>query len=159
MADGLEAQLVEAWRTNQRMLLGLIDAIDGEGMQATLSKRGGRGVAGELAHIHNVRVHHIEKRAPDLADGLAIFPAKSEPSKAELRKALGASAEAVEQLLVGSFRGENKRRGFRKGVFTTLAYFVSHESHHRGRILLTLKVSGHTLDRAAQYRLWAWDQA
>jgi uncharacterized damage-inducible protein DinB len=159
MADELEAQPVEAWRTNQRMLVGLIDAIDDEGMRATLSKRGGRGVAGELAHIHNVRVYHIEKRAPDLAKGLATFPTKTEPTKAELKTALGASADAVERLLVGSFRGEKKRRGFRRGVFTTLAYFISHESHHRGRILLTLKVSGHTLDKAAQYRLWAWDQA
>jgi len=39
MADEPEAQLIEAWRTNQRMLVGLIDAIDAEGMQATLSKR------------------------------------------------------------------------------------------------------------------------
>lgn len=85
--------------------------------------------------------------------------AKAEPSKTELKKAIGASADAVEQLLVGSLRGEKKRRGFRTGVFTTLAYFVSHESHHRGRILLTLKVSGRTLDKAAQHRLWAWDQA
>jgi len=66
--------------------------------------------------------------------------------------------DAIEQLLVGSFLGEPKRRGFKKGVFTTLSYFVSHEAHHRGRILLTLKVSGHTLDKDLQMKIWGWDQ-
>ena len=54
--------------------------------------------------------------------------------------------------------GIPKRRPFKKGIATTLAYFVAHESHHRGAILLTLKASGETLDRQASYSIWGWDQ-
>lgn len=156
--DALEGQLVEAWRTNNRINLLLIDGVSDEGMDATLSTRGGRGVRGEFAHMHTIRVWHIEKRAKDLAKGLKKYSAKDAPSRAELKKSFEASGDAVEQLLVGSLRGAPKRSGFRKGIFTTLSYFVSHESHHRGRILLTLKVRGHTLDKALQSRIWGWDQ-
>ncbi len=154
----MEQELLEAWRTNQRINLLLIDRITDDGMGCTLSKRGGRGVAGEFAHMHNVRVWHLQKRAKDLAEGLTIFETKAVPTKAQLKKALSASAKGVEGLLTGVLNGEPKRRGFKRGLFTTLAYFVSHESHHRGRILLTLKVSGHTLDKTTQMAIWGWDQ-
>ena len=73
----MQAQLIEAWRTNNRINMLLMDRITDEGMSCTLSKRGGRGVAGEFAHIHNVRVWHLQKRAKDLAEGLAIFETKA----------------------------------------------------------------------------------
>ncbi len=154
----MQKELIEAWRTNNRINMLLIDRITDEGMSCTLSKRGGRGVAGEFAHIHNVRVWHLQKRAKDLAQGLAIFETKVVPTKAQLRKALKASEKGVEALLVGVLNGEAKRRGFKKGLFTTLAYFVAHEAHHRGRILLTLKVSGQTLEKETQMAIWGWDQ-
>jgi len=154
----MQDELVEAWRTNCRINLLLIDKIKDAGMSSTLSTRGGRGVAGEFAHMHNVRVWHLQKRAKDLAEGLAVFETKTVPSKAQLKKALKASAKGIEALLVGALNGEAKRRGFKKGIFTTLAYFVAHEAHHRGRILLTLKVSGQTLDKNTQMAIWGWDQ-
>jgi len=154
----MEKELIAAWRTNNRINLLLIEKIGSEGMDCTLSKRGGRGVADEFAHMHNVRRAHIEKRAKDLVGGLVKFETKVHPSKAQLKKAFTASGKAVEELLCGALAGKPKRRGFKKGIFTTLAYFVSHEAHHRGRILLTLKVSGQTLDRDTQMQIWGWDQ-
>lgn len=154
----LADQLVEAWRTNNRINLMLIDAITKEGMACTLSKRGGRGVVGELAHMHTNRVWQVEKRAKDTADKLNKYTAKDTPTPAQLKKDFRASGDAVERLLVGSLLGEKGRRGFKKGVFTTLSYFVSHEAHHRGRILLTLKASGHTLEKDLQMKIWDWDR-
>lgn len=150
--------LVEAWRTNNRINLFLIDRISEEGMQCTLSKRGGRNVARQFAHLHDVRVWQLEKRAKDLARGLATFPSKITPTKAELTDALSASAGAVESLLTGVLAGEANRRGFKKGVLTTLSYFVAHESHHRGNVLLTIKTCGCNIDKASQYAVWGWDQ-
>ncbi len=154
----MQVELVEAWRTNCRINSLLLDRIADAGMSCTLSTRGGRGVAGELAHMHNVRVWHLQKRAKDLAEGLAIFETKAVPTKAQLKKALKASAKGIQALLLGALNGEAKRRGFKKGIFTTLGYFVAHEAHHRGRILLTLKVSGQTLDKKTQMAIWGWDQ-
>jgi len=151
-------ELLDAWRTNNAINLLLLSNIKEEGMTSTLSTRGGRGVAGEFAHMHNIRVWHLEKRAKDLAQGLEKHDTKNPPGRAALQRAFKASGAAVEGLLTGVLEGAPKRRGFKKGIFTTLAYFVSHEAHHRGRILLTLKVSGHTLDKDTQTRIWGWDR-
>ncbi|UCD25131.1 MAG: hypothetical protein JSW51_04180 [Gemmatimonadota bacterium] len=151
-------ELKEAWHTNNRINLFLIDHISDAGMKCTLSKRGGRDVARQFAHMHNVRVWHLEKRAKDLAEGLVLFETKVTPDKSALRGALKASATAMEEFLGGVLLGQPKRRGFKKGIFTTLAYIVAHESHHRGSILLTLKECGHKLDQKTQYAIWAWDQ-
>lgn len=151
-------ELLEAWRTNQRINLYLIDRIGGAGMKCTLSERGGGDVARQFAHMHNVRVWHLEKRAKDLAEGLTKFETKVTPTKSQLKKALSSSSAAVEAYLAGVLAGEPKRRGFKKGVFTTLGYFIAHESHHRGSILLTLKQCGHKLEQKEQYAIWGWDQ-
>ncbi len=54
--------------------------------------------------------------------------------------------------------GDGKLRAFKKGVVTALSYFISHESHHRGNILLTLKECGHNPDKAVRYKIWDWDR-
>jgi uncharacterized damage-inducible protein DinB len=150
--------LLEAWRTNNRINLFLFDKIDDEGMRATLSTRGGRDVARQFAHMHDVRVYHLEKRAKDLAEGLPVFKSKDHPDRRAVREALVVSGEAIEAFLAGLARGEKGRKGFKKGIATTLAYFVSHESHHRGSILLTLKVAGHKVDQDTAYAIWDWDR-
>jgi uncharacterized damage-inducible protein DinB len=33
---------------------------------------------------------------------------------------------------------------------------TSHESHHRGQIMLTLKQAGHPVDRKVAFGLWEW---
>ncbi len=151
-------QLAEAWATNCRINRLLLDTITDEGMDCTLSKRGGRGVAGEFAHVHNIRLAHLEKRAKHLAVGVPKLSPSDHPPKQELISALDASDPAIAELLLAVADAKPKHRGFRKGIFTTLSYFIAHEAHHRGRILLTLKVSGHTLDRNTQMAIWAWDQ-
>jgi uncharacterized damage-inducible protein DinB len=150
--------LLEAWRTHNRINLHLFDRISDDGMRCTLSTRGGRDVARQFAHMHDVRLYHLEKRAPDLAEGLVPFRSKEHPGRETVRASLVASGEAIEAFLSGLAAGEKRRRGFKKGIATTLAYFVSHESHHRGNILLTLKMSGHKVDQDTAYAIWDWDR-
>jgi uncharacterized damage-inducible protein DinB len=158
-------QLLEAWRTNNRITLFLLDEISDEGLSCTLSRRGGRDVARQFAHLHDVRIYHLGERAPDLAKGLEQFQEKGRPAvspdRETLKAALTESGEAMEAFLRGVVEGSDagpRRRGFKKGIFTTLAYFVAHESHHRGSILLTLKQCGHGVDRNSAYRIWDWDR-
>jgi len=156
--DVLADQIADAWRANCRFNRMVIDGASPAGWLATLSKRGGRGVAGEFAHCHNIRLAHLDKRSERLAKGIVKLDAGSEPSKSTVLEAFGASDAAVEKLLVGIARGDPACRGFKRGVFTTLSYFVSHEAHHRGRALLTMKVTGNTIDRTVAMNLWAWDK-
>ncbi len=154
-------QLLEAWRTNCRINLYLLEHISDEGLACTLSTRGGRDVARQFAHLHDVRVWHLEARAKELAAGLPKFGKKGSkwsPPRDELIEALTASGTAIETFLGDVFDGIPKRRGFKRGIFTSLSYFVAHESHHRGNILLTIKQCGHNIDADSRYAIWAWDQ-
>lgn len=153
-----EKELLQAWKTNNKINLMLVEKIKPDGWEVTLSKRGGRGVAGEFAHLHNLRYAQIEKRAKDLLEGLEKFPTKSVPTKREITKAFKASGTAIEKFLKDVFNEVPKRRGFKRGIFTTLSYFIAHEAHHRGRILLTLKVAGQTIDKNTAYGIWDWDR-
>ncbi len=151
-------EIARAWRTNTSINLMILDAIPDEALGDTLSKRGGRGVAGEFAHLHNVRLMHLEKRARDLAEGVEKLQPKPHPPRKTLRRALVRSGDAVEAFLRELAEGKPGRRGFRRGLHTTLAYFIAHEAHHRGRVLLTLKASGHTIDRDIAMGIWDWDR-
>ncbi len=95
MDETLE-QLLQAWRTNHRINVLLIDTISEEGMLCTLSKRGGRNVVRQFCHLHNVRFWQLERRAKDLTEGLHKFATKDEPDKEFLKQCLEASAERVE---------------------------------------------------------------
>ena len=156
--------LVRAWRRHNDIHLFLLDELSPDAMKCTLSRRGGRDVARQFAHLHDVRIYQLEKRAPDLAGGLEKFQSKGEPpvapTKARLRKALRASGERVERFLSDVLAGTAGRRGFRDGAFATFGYFVAHESHHRGSILLTVKQCGFKLSNADGYAIWGmWDKA
>ncbi len=149
-------ELLEAIRTNNRINLLLIDEISAEGLKDTLSTRGGRDVAAQLAHIHTNRVWQMEKRGKAFAEGLVKFSAKDEPTRAQLKRAMTASGKALEKFFTAIVDG--KARCLKKGPLNYLAYFISHEAHHRGNILLTLKQCGHKLDRNTAYSLWDWDR-
>jgi len=148
----------EAWRANQRINDYLLDHISDEGMQCTLSKRGGRNVSRQFAHLHNVRIMQLDVRARDLAKGLHKFATKDEPDRETLKRHMAESAARIETFLADCLAGKPKRRGFKRGPWAAFAYFVAHDSHHRGNILLTLKQCGHNVEQPVRYAIWDWDR-
>lgn len=147
-----------AWRTNQRINVRLLQQISPEGLRDTLSKRGGRSVARQFAHLHTVRVWHLESRAKALAVGARKFETEDEPDAAELIERLEDSAGRIEELFSRAAEGVKGIRLPRRGAVQFLAYLVAHESHHRGNILLTLKQCGHAMSQEERYAIWDWDR-
>jgi uncharacterized damage-inducible protein DinB len=150
-----QEQLLEAWEIHARINLYLLDAVP-PGALGDRSASKGRTVGEQFAHVHNVRLMWLKEAAPELMEGLAKVEKEAAGDPALLRRSLEASAAAVSALLAKALAAGGKVRGFKPHAAAFLGYLVSHESHHRGQIALTLKQAGHPLDRKTAYGLWEW---
>jgi uncharacterized damage-inducible protein DinB len=152
-------QLVETWQVNHRVTLKLLDALSDEALKTTLSTRGGRDVARQLAHVHEVRTVHAEVTSKTNRNAKLPHFAKGEsPSRKQLRAAFAASATGVETSIREGWANDGKLPGFKRGVIPMVGYLIAHESHHRGSILLTLKQTGHKLTDELKWGLWDWNK-
>lgn len=145
---------IETWHIHNRINLYLLDAID-ESWLNDISASKGRKVGDQFAHLHNVRMMWIKVAAPDLLEGLLKIDKEIKIDKLLLAAELTKSAEAIAKLLEKGF-SEGKIKGFKPHPAAFLGYLISHESHHRGQIMLALKQSGHPVNQKIQYGLWEW---
>jgi uncharacterized damage-inducible protein DinB len=145
--------IIETWQIHNRINLYLLESIAEEALAAQSASKG-RTVGQQFAHIHSVRLMWLKVAAPQLLEGLPKIE-KEGLSKAALSEAMSLSANAISQLFELS-RATGKIKGFKPHATAFLGYLVSHESHHRGQIMLSLKQSGHMVDQKTQYGLWEW---
>ena len=154
----MKEQLIEAWRTSNKMTLLLIDEVSDEGMQKTLSTRGGRTIYLQLVHMHSVRLSWLEVVAKEIFKKTRPLDKNAPYNKKLLRKCFEESAEAIEEFIGLSWEQEGKVKSFKKGLIPFIAYFIAHEAHHRGSALLTLKQTGIKLSEKLKWGLWEWDK-
>ena len=152
----MKDQLIDTWQINNRMNLLLMDNISDAGMQKSLSIRGGRTVYLQHIHMLNVRIQWLEICAKDIFKKCKVLDKETAFERKVLRKAIEDSSKGIAELLARSWDDGGKVKGFNKGVIPMLGYFISHESHHRGNILLTLKQSGEKIPDAVKWGLWEW---
>ena len=154
----LEQQILETWRIHQRITLFMIENIPDEALHVTLSKRGGRDISRQLAHMHNVRVARMSSFAKKSGLELTEFDKKASPERAELVAAFQQSGELMERYLALGVENMGAVSNFKRGVVPMLGYYISHEAHHRGNILLTMKQSGIRLPDALKWDIWDWNK-
>ena len=100
----------------------------------------------------------MARRAKTLRKGARLFETKEEPDKSTLSDALEDSHDRIADLFRRVHAGEAGVRAMKRGIVPYLGYFISHEAHHRGNILLTLKQCGHAVDKKVAYAIWDWDR-
>ena len=149
----MEEQLLDTWRIHNRINLYMLDAIAPESL-GNVSASKGRTVGEQFAHMHNVRLMWLKSAMSELLVGLEKVEKEVAMNKDVLSESLVRSAEAIERLLERSMGGAIK--GFKPHAVAFLGYLISHESHHRGQIALSLKQSGQALDKKIAYGIWEW---
>ena len=160
----LSDSVLGAWRTNSRVTAYLVEQLPAALWDVSVPAAPRRTVRMIVAHVHNSRSRWIRTlgeehgiSAPRLVDVRKV-------TRAALLGALKRSSAGIEALLeLGLASGgdvpPSKRYVWRNlplDVGHVLTYFVAHEAHHRGQLVMLGRQLGHRLPQDAVNGLWQW---
>jgi uncharacterized damage-inducible protein DinB len=151
----MNKELIETWEINGRIVLYLLENIENDWL-LDISASKGRNVGEQFAHLHNVRLMWLKSASPELLEGLEKFEKGHRITKDLLSSALTISARAIAQMIENGIANGNRIKGFKPHPTAFVGYLISHESHHRGQIMLSLKQSGRKLSKSVGFGLWEW---
>ena len=159
-SDGLK-MLISAWRTNNRVTVYLIENLPRELWPMKLPGNARRTVRQVAAHLHNARCMWIKTigRRHGVVVPASVDAARVKPS--ELKRALARSSRGIIDLIrLGASRGGSVPsaawQNFPTDLAHFLSYFVAHEAHHRGQLVMIARELGHTLPNEVVSGLWQW---
>jgi uncharacterized damage-inducible protein DinB len=158
--------LLDAWKTNNRVTVFLVENLPDELLAAAVPKAPRRTVRMIAGHIHNARCMWIKTlgREQGITAPRAVDRHKVE--KKELIRALGHSNRGMISLLkLGCDHGGTipssssyTWRNLPLDVGHVLSYFVAHEGHHRGQIVMLARQLGFRLPIEVTGGLWHWSK-
>ncbi|MGN6267134.1 MAG: DinB family protein [Ginsengibacter sp.] len=154
----IEKQILETWFINHRTNLKVLDNLTEEALTLSTSKRGGGSVGHQLAHMYNVRFWKLEKINQELVKELTTVKAEDSKTIAMLKDCHTVSAGLIAEVLKKGIEDGGNIKGNKRGLVPLLGYFIHHEAHHRGNILLTLKLCGYKLTDELKYGIWEWNK-
>ena len=156
-----ESDLIAAWRTNNRVTVYLIEHLPAELWSMNVPGSPRRTIGMLAAHIHNARCSWIKMigerhgvAVPQSVDARVVRPA-------ELRRALERSSRGMIELIrLGMSRDgaipPAAWQNFPTDLVHFLSYFVAHEAHHRGQLVMLARQLGHRLPVEVTAGLWQW---
>ena len=164
LSRDLQASLLSAWRTNNRVTIELIERLPPALWDLAIPGVPQRTVRAIAAHLHNARCMWLKTLGRE--HGIAA-PARVDHRRVSPRQlvlALKRSSAGMEALLglgleTGGQVPPSKGyvwRNLALDVGHVLTYFVAHEAHHRGQIIMVARQSGHRLPTAATAAVWQW---
>ena len=148
-------QIQGSWIRHNDILLFLLTEVPEKAMTAKPANLRGRDVARQFAHLARVREGWVHYHRSGKRPKLPRVDKGEPPSRAVLKRSLVDTGKNVGDFLAEALEGEAKPRMFRGEVIRWMAYLISHESHHRGSIMLALKQGGFRLpEKVAVRGLW-----
>jgi uncharacterized damage-inducible protein DinB len=162
--NDLDIMVLAAWRTNNRVTEYLVEHVPAALWDAAIPGAPRRTVRMIAGHMHNARCMWLKTLGRE--HGIATPPSvdRHKVSRAELLSALERSSKGMEALLqLGIANGGHVPpsksyvwRNLPLDVPHVLTYFVAHEGHHRGQIVMLARELGHRLPSEITNGLWMW---
>ena len=158
--------LPDAWRTNNRVTVFLVENLPKELWEATVPGAPRKTVRMIAGHIHNARCMWIKTLGKEFGIAVPRAVNRHKVERKVLISALGHSSRGIISLLeLGFDRGGTIPtsssyiwRNLPLDVGHVLTYFVAHEGHHRGQIVLLARQLGYRLPAEITGGLWQWSK-
>lgn len=158
--------VLDTWRTSNRVTVFLVQHLPPGVWASAVPGAPRRTIRMIAGHIHNVRCMWIRTLGQELGVPVPRSVDRRRVGRQELVSALGRSSRGMLRLLaLGCDQGGRIPpastyiwRNLPLDVGHVLAYFVAHEAHHRGQIVLVARALGHRLPPAVTEGLWQWNK-
>jgi uncharacterized damage-inducible protein DinB len=164
MIPDLRDTILNTWRTSNRVTVFLVEQLPPEVWTAAIPGAPRRTIRMIAGHMHNARCMWLKTLGQ--AQGVPVPRSvdRRRVARRELVPALQRSSRGILRLLsLGCERGGRVPmtssytwRNLPLDVGHVLAYFVAHEAHHRGQIVLVARALGHRLPPEVTAGLWQW---
>jgi uncharacterized damage-inducible protein DinB len=162
--DDLHASLITASRTNNRVMIELIGRLPEALWQVVVPGAPRRTIRAIAAHVHNARCAWVRTLGREHGVAIPVRVDHRKVSPRQLVAALKRSSAGIEALLELGCASHGQVPPSRGYVWRNLAldvghvltYFVAHEAHHRGQIVMVARQTGHRLPNTATADLWQW---
>jgi uncharacterized damage-inducible protein DinB len=160
----LSETIIAAWQTNHRVTVFLIRNLPTAVWEAALPGVPRRTIRMLAGHLHNTRCMWLKTLGRPHGIPVPSSVDRRKVTRRELIGALGRSGRGIEALLKLGCRSGGEVpptsayvwRNLPLDVGHVLTYFVAHEGHHHGQIVLVARQIGCRLPAAVTGGLWQW---
>ncbi len=158
--------ILDAWKTNNRVTIFLVEHLPAELLNVAIPGAPRRTVRMLAGHIHNARCMWIKTLGKE--NGIAVPQSvdRHKVKPGDLIPALERSGTGILNLLKlgfdhgGSIPATSAYawRNLPLDVGHVLGYFIAHEGHHRGQIVMLARQLGYRLPVEVTGGLWHWSK-
>ena len=160
----LSEAILDCWKTTHQVSMHLVGMIDQVMWKQKVPGYPRKTIGSLVVHLHNVRCAWINDIGKARAGKRLKRLESRKATRREVRIAMNRSSSAMLELLArciengGRLPARPAWLNFPDDIVSLLAYFVAHEAHHRGQIIMAARQLGRPFERTEAGGLWQWSK-